>query len=107
MGLVSRPTKSRGGLIIQSYVAQLILMIDGNIGNFGSQPWYRKVAMILLLPFVLPPFHSSSSSLRALAFTQSVPTTSSSAVFGGACAIPVDTFLWLMSASALRHTVVR
>lgn len=29
-------------------------MADGTIDNFGSQPWYRKVAMIMLLPFVLP-----------------------------------------------------
>ena len=29
-------------------------MTDGNTGDFRSQPWYRKVALILLLPFVLP-----------------------------------------------------
>jgi hypothetical protein len=29
-------------------------MNDRNTRDFGSQAWYRKVAMILLLPFVLP-----------------------------------------------------
>ena len=29
-------------------------MADGSSGTFRSQPWYRKVALIVLLPFVLP-----------------------------------------------------
>ncbi|QDS95655.1 hypothetical protein FF011L_44530 [Roseimaritima multifibrata] len=29
-------------------------MTDSSVWTFGSQPWYRKVALFLLLPFVMP-----------------------------------------------------